>query len=107
MPFILENLVPIGGQERRAAPGTSELAGRGAVCVWVYRTEDATTVVDAAGYFNGARGHLRSGDVILRVTVNGSGVVQNAGFHVVNDAPVSGGNVDVTDTLALTMTDSR
>jgi hypothetical protein len=105
MPFRPENMVPIGSH-KRARPGTGEATMNGAVTLWLYRTEDAPTVVDAAGYFNAHRMLLLNGDVILRVTINSAGTAQSVGFHVVNDVPATG-NVDVTDTLALTMTDTR
>jgi hypothetical protein len=108
MPFNIRNLVPCGGNSRRAAAGTGEATsgiGNGAMMLWLYRTEDATATVDTAGYFNGARDQLRAGDVILRCTVNSTGVPQTAGFHLVNDVPATG-NVDVADALALTVTDT-
>ena len=105
MPFLLSNLSPIGGNSRRAAPGAGEAAGRGAFCLWAYRTEDPPTTVDTAGYFNAARQLLQAGDIILRVSVNASGVPQTTGFHLVNDVPAAPGNVDVADTLAITVTD--
>jgi hypothetical protein len=105
MAFFLNNLVPVGGQNRRAAPGTGEANGRGAMALWVYRTEDAAAVVDTAGYFNGARGLLQQGDIILRLTINSSGVPQTSGMHIVTAAPASG-NIDVADALALTVTNT-
>jgi hypothetical protein len=110
MPFNIRNLVPIGGQSRNAPAGTGEATGgvgNGAFTFWLYRTEDAANTVDAAGYFNGARGLLTPNDVILRMTVNATGVVQTAGFHIVNDVPALPGNIDVTDPLALVVTDTR
>ena len=109
MPFNIRNLVPVGGQTRRAPPGTGEATsgvGNGAFCLWLYRTEDAPAVVDTAGYFNGARDQLQSGDVILRLSVNTTGVPQTAGLHIDNDVPAAPGNVDVADTLALTVADT-
>lgn len=106
MPFQLSNLSPIGGNSRRAAPGTGEAAGRGAFCLWAYRTEDAAAAVDTAGYFNAARMLLQAGDIIIRLTVNAAGVPQTAGFHLVNDVPAAPGNVDVADALAITTTDT-
>jgi hypothetical protein len=71
---------------------------------YFYRTEDATTVVDTTGYFNAAADMLNVGDLIYRLTVNASGVVQTAGFHVVLSN--ASGVVDTSDTLALTVTDT-
>jgi hypothetical protein len=112
MPFNLRNLVPIGGANRPAAPGTGESTtvnsvayGNGAFTLWAYRTEDAAATVDTAGYFNGARAMLTAGDVIMRLTVNSTGVPQTVGLHLVNDVPATG-NVDVADALAITVTDT-
>ena len=103
MPFFLGNLIPVGGQSRRAQPGSGEAAfgvGSGGVGLWTYRTEDAAAAVDSAGYFNGARNLLKAGDIIHRVTVNSSGAVQSAGMHVVMAAPATG-NIDVADATAI------
>jgi hypothetical protein len=105
MPFFLNNLVPAGGNNRAAPAGSNEAAGRGAFTLWLYRTEDAAAAVDNAGYFNAARALLTPGDVIMRVTINASGVPQTFGWHLVNDVPTTG-NVDVTDTTAGTVTDT-
>lgn len=106
MPFFLRNLQPIGGNSARVAAGQPEnSAGGGTFMLWAYRTQDAPAVVDTAGYFNEARSLLRAGDVILRVSVNATGVPQTVGFHIVNDVPATG-NVDVADTLAITATDT-
>ena len=48
-----------------------------------YRTDDAAAAVDTSGYFNEVRTLLEVGDMIYRVTVNASGVVQTAGWHTV------------------------
>lgn len=108
MPFQLGNLVPVGGQGRRAVPGNGELTAgvaSGAFTLWLFRCEDAPAVVDTAGYFNGARALLQAGDIIFRLSVNASGVPQTVGLHLVNDVPATG-NVDVADTLAITVTDT-
>lgn len=104
MPLTLATLVPLMGG-RQAPAGTGAAAGAGAFTLWLYRTEDAADVVDTAGYFNGARFVLTPGDIILRSTVNSSGVAQTAGLHLVNSVPASG-NVDVADALAITTTDT-
>lgn len=105
MAFALTGLAPIGGNSRRAPAGSGG-TGIGAFTLWAYRTEDAAATVDSAGYFNNARSLLTAGDIILRVTVNSSGVVQTAGFHIVNSVPAVGTDVDVADALALTVTDT-
>ena len=103
MPFALGNLVPVGGQTRRAVAGSGELrdgVAAGGVALFTYRTEDAAAAVDTAGYFNGARALLAPGDIIHRVTVNASGVVQSAGTHIVMTVPATG-NVDVANEQTL------
>lgn len=102
MAFQINNFRPASAHLQVGSGG--ELVP-GAPSIHTYRSEDATTVVDAAGYFNAVRQHLQVGDLIYRVTVNSSGVVQNAGFHVVMTK--SAAAVDVSDTLATTVTNTR
>ena len=104
MPFILRNLAPIGPSSARPPAAAGEATGFGAFGLWAYRTEDTAATVDTAGYFNGAASLLRAGDVIIRITVNSSGVPQNGGFHLVNSN--ASGVVDVADVLAFTTTDT-
>jgi len=104
MAFIRNNLAPIGGQASRAVRGTGESV-RGAPQIFSYRTQDAAAVVDTAGYFNSARDILIAGDIILRVTIDSAGVPQAVGWHIVMASPVSG-NVDVSDTTALSVTNT-
>lgn len=94
MPFTLASLQPIGGQSRvNASPQ-----------VWSYKTLDTAADVDTAGYFNPVQRLLFPGDLILRVTVNASNVVQTAGWHVVMTS--AAGAVNVSDTTALTVTNT-
>jgi hypothetical protein len=104
MPFTPRTFQPIGGQSFRGGSG-SAVTVPGAPQVFSYRTDDATTVVDAAGYFNAVRQLLEIGDMIYRVTINGSGVVQTAGLHVVMTKSATA--VDTSDTLALTVANTR
>jgi len=106
MAFIRRNLAPLGGNVTPISLGSAETVP-GTPQLYSYRTADAATVVDAAGYFNEVWQLLKPGDVILRVTINASGVVQNAGFHVVMTVNAATGAVDVTYTLALTVTNTR
>ena len=94
MPFVADNFQPIGGQSK---------AGN-APQLWSYTTPDATTVVDDSGYFNAVAGILRVGDLIYRVTTS-SGSVSTAGWHVVLTISAAG-VVDVSDTTALTVTNT-
>jgi hypothetical protein len=72
--------------------------------IWHYRTQDPLASVRLAGYFNAARAQLNLGDVIFVIVTNASNVPTGAGIVLVND--VAGVNVDVTDALALTVTDT-
>jgi len=103
MPLILRNLAP-QSPATRPPTGAGEAVGFGGPTIWTYRTQDAAATVDTVGYFNGAADLLRNGDLIYRATIDANGVVQTAGFHTVNS--IAAGVVDVTDTLALTMTDT-
>lgn len=84
---------PIGGQARRGKQPQ----------MFSYKTEDTAATVDSAGYFNSVLNLLEIGDVILRVTTS-SGALSTAGWHVVKDKSATA--VDVTDVLALTVTDT-
>lgn len=83
--------------------------------MWVLDTSDATTDVDAAGYISdGYTRGARKGDLVLRRTWAGTvdatgnranwGAISTSGWHVVKDESTA--SVDLTDTTALTMTDS-
>ncbi len=109
MAFTQSTFQPWGGQAKRAGSGFAAGVAAGvstprAPQIWSYLTEDAATVVDGAGYFNAVRPLLEIGDVIYRVTVNASGVVQSAGWHVVMTKSAT--SVDVSDTTALTVTNA-
>ena len=80
MPFIRANFGAIGGQSRR---GSGPEASPGAPQMWTYRTQDIHATVDTSGYFNDVRALLEVGDIITVVVVNGSGVVQTYGPHIV------------------------
>ena len=71
--------------------------------MWSYVTEDTPATVDTSGYFNAASSLLRPGDVILRVTA-AAGAPSTAVFHLV--LTNAAGVVDVSDTTALTVTDT-
>lgn len=103
MAFTPRTFQPIGGQAFRGGSGAGA-STPGAPQVFSYRTEDATATVDTSGYFNAVRQLLEVGDLIHRVTVNSSGVVQTAGTHVVMTKTATA--VDVADTTALTVTNT-
>lgn len=103
MPFIARNFAPYGGNATPIVPGSGE-ATPGTPQMFGYRTQDAATDVDTSGYFNAMANVLRPGDLIYRVTINATGVVQTAGFHTVMTN--ASGVVNVSDTLALTVTNT-
>lgn len=71
--------------------------------IWAYTTDDAAATVDTTGYFNSVASLMKVGDLIYRVTLS-SGSVSTAGWHVVLSN--TGSVVDVSDTTALTVTDT-
>ncbi|MFW5920625.1 MAG: hypothetical protein ACOCUS_02205 [Polyangiales bacterium] len=94
MAFTKTSFQPAGGQAKaNVAPQ-----------LHTYKTEDGATDVRDSGYFDAIADVVRVGDVIIRVTVDGDGVVQSAGMHVVLSN--SGGVVDVSDETALTTTNT-
>jgi hypothetical protein len=80
MPFIRKNFGCLGGQSTR---GSGPEASPGAPQRFSYRTQDTHATVDSSGYFNEVRMLLEVGDIIDVVVVNGSGVVQTYGPHIV------------------------
>lgn len=94
MAFTKTSFQPAGGQAKaNVAPQ-----------LHTYKTEDTAADVRASGYFNAVADVVRVGDVITRITVNGSNVVQSAGMHVVLSN--ADGVVDVSDETALTTTNT-
>lgn len=75
--------------------------------LWLYKTEDAAAAVDTAGYFETGYG-FKVGDVVIRITVTNLGASNEAvaasGMHLVSG--VSSTQVDVSDALAFTATDT-
>ena len=94
MAFSSTGFQPIGGQSK---------AGN-APQVWSYTTTDAAATVDTSGYFNTVASLVKVGDIIWRVTTS-SGSVSTAGQHVVMSVSAAG-VVDVSDTTALTVTNT-
>lgn len=80
MPFTANTFGPTGGQSRR---GSGPVTSPGQPQMFSYRTDDAHAVVDTSGYFNAVRLQLEVGDMIWVVVVNGAGVVQTYGPHIV------------------------
>ena len=94
MAFSSTGFQPIGGQSK---------AGN-APQVWSYTTTDSAATVDTSGYFNTVASLVKVGDIIWRVTTS-SGSVSTAGQHVVMSVSAAG-VVDVSDTTALTVTNT-
>ena len=103
MAFAIDNLQRIGGSVK----GQTE--DFGAPTIWSYKTNDAVSAVDAAGYFDngattntGARNLLSVGDFIF---VHGTqDTVPTFGLLAVNAN--ASGIVDTTNTLLGTTIDS-
>lgn len=94
MAFSSTAFQPIGGQSK---------AGN-APQIWSYTTTDSAATVDTSGYFNTVASLVKVGDIIWRVTTS-SGSVSTAGQHVVMSVSAAG-VVDVSDTTALTVTNT-
>ena len=92
MAYDSKGLQPIGGQAK---------AGN-APQMWSYKSTDAKTAIDAAGYFNSASDLLKEGDLIY---IHGS----TAGTATFSLHPVvsnASGVVDIGDGTAISATDS-
>jgi hypothetical protein len=80
----------------------------GAPAIHSYKTDDAITVVDGAGYFNSIRTLLSIGDIIFVIVVTNldasNEALADASIIVVKDKSTTA--VDCTDETALTITDS-
>ena len=84
---------------------TADLANMGTFNwfnLWRYDTLEASTAVDAAGYFNNSDDdqNFQVGDIIFTVdwtTAIRSGTIAGMGLHIVN--AVSSGAVDITDNV--------
>jgi hypothetical protein len=92
--------MPFTPNSFRPAAATTGTAPR----IHTYRTQDAHATVETAGYFNAIRSLLEVGDLIYCLVVNGSGVVQTAGWHIVMTKTAT--TVDVSNVTALTVTNT-
>ena len=92
MAFSRTNWGVIGNE---AKSGTSPV-------MWGYKTTDAKTDVDAAGYFNSVSEDVTVGDIIYSFASTGG--TATASFHVV--VINASGVVDVGDANAMAVTDS-
>lgn len=70
--------------------------------IWHYKSDDASTDIDAAGYFNTFVNEINAGDVIFATTAASGTPVY--GLFVVSSN--DGTNVDVNNITAWTATDS-
>ena len=100
MAFKRANFQPIGGQACRGIGGAPQM--------FSYKTDDAHTAVDAAGYFNEVRSLLNIGDIIFVTVVTNLDAANEAfstyGTHCVKDKSTTA--VDVTDVTVGTATDT-
>lgn len=79
--------------------------------IWTYRTTDAATTVDGAGYFDngtttntGMRNEMAVGDLIY-VHANSAGTTPTFGLLIVNQVTAAG-IIDTSNATALGATDS-
>jgi len=92
MAFARANWSPIGGQSKKGtAPN-----------IWSYKTTDAKTAVDGAGYFNAVSGDVSIGDLIYSFASTGG--TATASHHVVLSN--AAGVVDVGDGVTIAVSDS-
>jgi hypothetical protein len=103
MPFIRRNFGPVGGQSQRSRSGTGE-GVPGVPQLWSYRSQDTHLLIDTSGYFNEVRDLLEIGDFIKVTVINGTGVLQSAGEHVVITKTATA--VDVTNVTASVITNT-
>ena len=92
MAFARANWSPIGGQSMKGK----------APCMWSYKTTEAKTAVDAAGYFNAVSDDVSIGDLIYSFASTGG--TATASHHVV--VSNAAGVVDVGDGVTIAVTDS-
>lgn len=106
MPFIARNLSQTGNHEKL----NSRFFANRAPQIWTYSTNDALTVVRAAGYFNAAGNFLRAGDVIF-VSVFSAATFETAtptvsAFQIMVVLSNNGTTVDVSDGTAVALTNT-
>lgn len=92
MAFDRANWSPIGGQSKRGK----------APQIWSYKTTDAKTAVDGAGYFNAVSDDVVVGDLIYSFASTAG--TATASHHVVLSN--ASGVVDVGDGVTIAVTDS-
>lgn len=98
MAFVLKNLNPIGGMSKQ----NGDPANEGAPAMFTYITNDTQAVVNTSGYFDDASSVLGVYDTIrAAVDIDGTPAVYD--FIVLSN---SGGVVDVSDGVAIALTDS-
>lgn len=72
--------------------------------LWIYKSTDLPTAVDAAGYItNGWTLGMRAGDLVMVVKTDASPISMQ--MHIVSTATKAGG-VNLSDGLAVTATNS-
>lgn len=95
MALDLDNFCPAAGND-----GNSN-----APRIHTYRTSDQTGDIDAPGYFNALRKHLRAGDLLYFIEVHAStGALEDAAFHVFTSVPDTGNVILSVESVAFTLT---
>lgn len=75
--------------------------------IWAYKTTDALTATDAAGYFNAVADRVKVGDWIFVSSSSTYGIqIVNANSRDLTATPPVSGVVDVTNALAAGTIDS-
>jgi len=92
MAFSRDGWGPLGGQSKKG----------NAPALWGYKSSDAKTVIDGAGYFNSVSEEVTVGDLIYSWASTGG--TATASWHVV--VSNASGVVDVGDAVAIAVTDS-
>lgn len=86
MAFVLNQLLPLGGQSRPRKSTPQGSATAGGVAMWSYfHATDNLAAIKAAGYFNDARNLLSPGDAIV-FSANGAAV----DIVTINAVPATG-----------------
>lgn len=82
-------------------------ANDNAPTIWTYKTTDALTTVDGAGYFNAVADRVKVGDWIFVSSTSTYGIhIVNQNTRDLTASPPVSGVVDVTNALAAGTIDS-
>lgn len=81
--------------------GLSRIGGDSNQNLWLYTTEDASTVVDTRNYFQPSINMIKKLDVMILVSATGGTPVVSHTYFTEND----GTNIDCVNGVAITNTD--